>query len=539
MDQKQHYQQLAQAARSAGEHIHHFHGGLRLRHNKKISCQDKVERPPLPKILTVPLLQHSGPTANPVVAIGERVKKGQLIGRCGDREEENQTILGARIHAPTSGTVIAVDDRPITHPSGLEGLAVVIEADGEDQWLDRSEVKDWQNLKAEQLLNLIHEAGIVGLGGAVFPTARKVQGGHKQQVHTLILNGAECEPYISCDEMLMREQPEKVIQGAMILQKTLGAERTVIGIEDQMGAVQRALEQAVEDLGASDVSVVKVTTIYPEGGERQLIQVLTGLEVPADGLPADMGLVCINVGTAAACSEAVLEGKALIERIVTVTGNGIQHPRNLLALFGTPIEHLVEQCGGYTGDVARLILGGPMMGYALPSDGLPMIKAANCILALTHSDIGTPQPEMPCIRCAECARVCPAQLLPQQLHFHIRNNQWAEVEEHQLKSCIECGCCDFVCPSHIPLTNWFRYGKSELRTQTVEKQKADLARQRHEARDERLLRIKQEKAQRLAQKKQALKDQAEKKQKIAAAIERAKNKRDHKQNADSHTEAED
>ena len=484
------------AAREAGKKIHHFHGGLRLKHNKRISCQVPVERPPLPDILVVPLLQHAGDIAEPYVKVGEHVLKGQQIGLCEPC---------AAIHAPTSGTVEAIEDRLMTHSSGISGPCVVIRSDGKDQWVELEPVNDPRNASPETLINQLQQCGIAGLGGAVFPTHAKTLDGRERQIHTLILNGAECEPYISCDEMLMREQPDKIVLGARILRRALGAGRVVIAIEDQMGAVSEALTYAAECAECKSISVVKVTKIYPEGGERQLIQVLTGLEVPAGGRPSDLGLVCQNVATAAAVADAVIEGKPLIERYITVTGNGIEQPRNLQALMGTPFSHLVETCGGYREDVARLVVGGPMMGYPVSSDATPVVKAANCVLALTQDDIAVPQVEMPCIRCGECSRACPATLLPQQLHLQIKNGLWDEAREYGLSACIECGCCDLVCPSHIPLVSWFRHGKGALRKRHEEALATEQARGRFEAREARLLRKKQERAEKMAQRKQMLK----------------------------------
>jgi len=505
-------------ARRVGEQLHHFHGGLRLRHNKKISCEIPVTKTPLAIRYYVPLLQLRGQEAEAAVSVGQKVLKGDPLGRFRHHGSDY-------MHAPTSGIVSAIALHPNSHPSGEEGRCVVIKPDGLDQWTNLEPIESWEQADPALLRQKIQSSGIVGLGGAVFPTGYKVREASERGIHTLILNGSECEPYISCDEMLMREQPASIILGARILQKAVGATRTVIAIEDQMGAVNTALSEAIRQSGINDIDIVKVTTIYPEGGEKQLVKVLTGLEIPSGKRPTDLGLLCQNVATATAVARAVTEGKPLVERIVTVTGNGIRKPRNLLAPIGTPISNLVDQCGGYAPGAARLILGGPMMGYALSSDSNPVIKAANCILVLSEEDIRPPQPEMPCIRCGECARVCPSVLLPQQLNWSIRNSMWDETAELGLSDCIECGCCDFVCPSHIPLVEWFRFGKSELQMLAEERGKADSAKMRFEAREARLVRLKQERKQRIAEKKQALGNSSDKQKNIAAAIERVRSRK--------------
>ncbi len=503
---------IYELARKAGHHTYHFYGGLRLRHHKQISCQSPVEKPSLPPYLSVPLQQHAGEVAEAVVDVGDQVLKGQVIGRhpgC------------ASIHAPVSGSVTARRDLPISDPSGKEGPCIVIQPDGEEQWVKLEAISDWSAASPEQLIKQMRECGLAGLGGAVFPSHVKAEVARKQQVHTLIINGAECEPYISCDEMLMREQPDKIVLGARILRRALGAERIVIAIEDQMGAVQVALEHAVAQSECPSILVVRVNKIYPEGGEKQLVQVLTSLQVPAGGLPCDLGLVCYNVATAAAVSDAVVAGRPLIERYVTVTGNGLVHPRNLLALIGTPFAHLIEACDGYRPGAARLVVGGPMMGFPVASDASPVVKAVNCVLVLTKQDIATPQTEMPCIRCGECARVCPAQLLPQQLHLQTNHGLWTQAEEYGLSACIECGCCDFVCPSHIPLTSWFRYGKVKLQERAVAAATTRRTRKRYEARATRLVREQTEQAEKMQQRKHMLTDRPGQQQGVKAAIERA------------------
>lgn len=462
-----------------GERVYSFHGGLKLRHNKKISCAMPLERPPMPQRLWVVLQQHQGETGELLVEAGEQVRKGQALTRAvHDRQ--------VPVHAPTSGLVRGIVDHPVASPPGSLSPAVELEPDDRDFWSERTPLDRWRERAPEEIIEHLRERGLAGLGGAQFPTAAKLRG-KWPPIHTLILNGAECEPYISCDEMLMRERPAAIVEGGVILARAVGAERVVIGIEDQMGAVEWAFGNVRRKVDPENrVRVVKVTTIYPEGGEKQIIQVLTGREVPHDGLPQDMGIVCLNVATAAAARDAVIEGTPVIERVVTVTGPGIVQPRNLIALIGTPFFHLVQAANGYRPDVARLVLGGPMSGLPLATDVVTVTKGANCILALTEKNIARTQPELPCINCGECVRVCPAQLLPQELFHYLRAGDYDEARELNLYDCIECGCCAFVCPSHIPLVDYYRLGKEELRLRDAEIRRSRLARGRYEARETRL-----------------------------------------------------
>lgn len=505
---------------AVGERLYHFHGGLHLRHHKKISCEQPVTRPPLPERLVLPLRQHAGLAAEAVVEAGQQVLKGQLLARA-------RGALGLPLHAPTSGTIEALRPHRVPSASALPEPCVMLLSDGQDQWGDRHVLEAWQQASPAALVEHLHNMGVAGLGGAAFPTHVKLGAGLRQApLQALILNGAECEPYISCDEMLMRERADEIITGGLILQRGVSARQLLIAIEDQMGAVARILRKALKKRGLEQaVEVVKVTTIYPEGGERQLIQVLTGREVPADGLPTDLGLLVQNVGTAAAAKRAVEDGEPLIERYVTVTGPGVRQPANFNALLGTPMAELVAAAGGYTDGAARLIMGGPVMGIALPSDALPVVKASNCILVLDQAAMAGGKAVMPCINCGECVRVCPAQLLPQTLYQHIRAADYERVENLALADCIECGCCDLVCPSHIPLVDYFRHGKGELARQAMERRQSDWARQRYDARQARLARLQAEREAQRQAKRAALDNQRDKQAEISAAIERVKTRR--------------
>ena len=504
--------------------LHHFHGGLVLPAHSEMSTSLPVAAAGIPDELVIPLQQHIGETATPLVSPGDTVLRGQMIAA-------PRGNVSSPVHASSSGTVTAIEPRPFPHPSGMSASSIVIATDGRDTWQPaNTALANYRQASPDELLEHIRNAGIVGLGGAGFPTAVKLANATSHGIDLLLINGVECEPYITCDNMLMRERSGEILQGTRILQHILRPKRCVIAIEDGMADAEAAMRQAVAAATTDDIEVVRVPEIYPSGGERQLIRVLTGREVPSSGFPSDVGIVCQNVGTAAAIAQAVIQGRPLVSRYVTVTGEGIRQARNLEALIGTPFSHLVAACGGYTPDVDRLLMGGPMMGFALRSDDTPVIKTSNCILAVGRNEMPPPPPALPCIRCSKCTEVCPADLLPQQLYWFARSGNLDAAQDYSLFDCIECGCCAYVCPSHIPLVQYYRHAKTEIWAQEKQKKAADIARRRHEARQQRLERIRQERSERMAAKKQAVagktaqRDTA-KQDAIKAALERVRQKK--------------
>ncbi len=514
----------------------HFHGGLHLEGHKAMSMHEPITDAPVPAQVVLPLAQHIGAPAEPEVTVGERVRKGQRIARATE-------YVSVPIHASTSGTVVAIEERAVPHPSGLPAPCIVIEADGRDEWIDRTPVADWENLDPSALRNVIREAGIVGLGGAGFPAFIKLNPGPDKVVDLLILNGAECEPYITCDAMLMQEHPRRIIDGLLVMRHALQAKRCIIAVEDNKKVAHTVLVNALQEHEADFIEIVQVPTLYPTGGEKQLIKVLTGQEVPSHGLPIDIGMVCHNVATAAAVHDAIAEGTPLIERIVTVTGEAVDRPRNLNVRIGTPFSALLAEAHWRETATDEVLMGGPMMGFTVPDLDVPVIKTTNCLLARPRSEPHR-QPAMPCIRCGQCAAVCPAQLLPQQLYWYAHARNFDRIQDYHLFDCIECGCCAYVCPSHIPLVQFYRFAKTEIWAQERQKEKADRARRRHEWHQERLERKKREEEERRRRKKELLKKSkaggdAAKKAEIEAALARVKAKKAAREpaNTDNLTEA--
>jgi len=472
--------------------LHHFHGGIHPPSHKAESTQMPIAHAPLPSRLVVPFHQHAGEAAKPVVQVGDHVLKGQLIGL-------PDGFISSAVHAPTSGTIAAIDMQPVAHPSGLPNLCATLTPDGRDEWVARKPVDDYRSHSPAELQQLLRMAGVVGLGGAAFPTDIKLLIG-KKKIDTLILNAAECEPFITCDDMLMRERAAEIVKGAEILCFMVDAGEVLIGIEDNKPEAITAMQQAVSDSGMN-FEVVTIPTIYPGGGAKQLIRVLTGLEVPSGKLPTDIGVQCFNVATTYSVYRALAHGEPLLSRIVTVTGN-VRQARNYEALIGTPIDGLValsevlQDSNGY-------IMGGPMMGIPLPDVHVPVVKATNCVIAASDKLFPPPPPALPCIRCTRCVEVCPADLQPQDLYWYAKARDFGKAQAYSLFDCIECGACSYVCPSHIPLVQYYRFAKSEIHAREKEKQSADSARERHEFHLHRIEREKREKAEKLAAKEKA------------------------------------
>lgn len=475
------------------DRLHRFHGGIHPAEHKAESTVAPIEPLRAEGLLVLPLQQHIGQASESVVQVGEHVLKGQLLAK-------PVGYVSAALHAPTSGTIISIDMAPVPHPAGLPQTAIILQADGEDRWIEREPHPDFRQMDPAALRTLIRTAGIVGLGGASFPTAVKLNPG-EHAAPVLILNGAECEPYITCDDLLMREHGEEILAGAEVMMHALGSQHCLVGIEDNKPQALEAMRKAAAN--RKNVQVVEVPTLYPSGGAKQLIEILTGRQMPAGGHSIDIGVVCVNVGTAFASKRAVIDGEPMISRIVTVTGS-VRQPRNFEVPLGLPMEQLIQAAGGSPLPIDRVLMGGPLMGVALHRTDLPVIKASNCVLVMAPEQSQPAAEAMPCIRCAACVDACPARLMPHELYWFARAGNFEKTQEYQVFDCIECGACAYVCPSEIPLVHYYRHAKQEIAAQEREREKADLARRRNEARLARLAREKAEAEARRAEKMAAM-----------------------------------
>lgn len=499
-----------------------FHGGVHPPEQKWLS-NDKPIRPlDLPPMLCLPLQQHIGVAAKPIVAPGDYVLKGQPL-------TQNHNPMAVPVHAPTSGFIEKIERATIPHPSAMQEPCIFLKPDGKDQWIKREVCDDFYSLSREEIISKVANAGIAGMGGAGFPTHIKVN--HKPVIDFLIINAVECEPYITSDDLLMREHGPSIIDGVKILDHLLLPEHILIGVEDNKPEAIKALETATQ--GYDKVKICVLPTKYPTGGEKQLIKALTGKEVPSGVIPAQMGIVMQNVGTCYAIADAVINDTPLIKRVVTVTGKSLDKPQNVWALLGTPVEFLLEQCGYQEDNNSMLIMGGPMMGFTMPSTQIPIIKTSNCILAPSNAEIPVASEEQECIRCGECAEVCPSQLLPQELQWSAKAKDYDQLKKLNLFDCIDCGACAFVCPSQIPLVQYYRVAKAEIRFQQVQEIKAEKAKSRFEARKARLEREKvarEEKHRKAAEARRAkmnanTEEATNAKSAVAAALARVKAKK--------------
>ncbi|WP_058962430.1 electron transport complex subunit RsxC, partial [Type-E symbiont of Plautia stali] len=494
------------------EKLWDFQGGIHPPEMKTQSNGTPLSQLPLPEQFIIPLKQHIGHEGEICVSPGDHVLRGQAL-----------TFGSGRmlpVHAPTSGTIEAIAPHMTAHPSGLSELCIFLRADGEDRWTALDPQPDYRALPREDVVKRIHEAGVAGLGGAGFPTATKLRGGLRG-VKTLIINAAECEPYITADDRLMQDCAAEVLEGCRILAWVLQAERVLIGIEDNKPEAIAALTQALG--GDCELQLRVIPTKYPSGGAKQLTQILTGVEVPHGGRSTDIGVLMQNVGTAWAVKRAIIDGEPITERVVTLTGEAIAQPRNVWGRLGTPVSHLLHHVGFAPGSRQMVIMGGPLMGFTLPSLNVPLVKISNCILAPSASEMGNNEEEQSCIRCSACADACPAKLLPQQLFWYSQGGDHEKARAHNIDDCIECGACAYVCPSNIPLVQYYRQEKAELRAIDLEAKRTAEAKARFEARQARLEREKLAREARHEEAKQrvALSDQGERDAAIARVKARA------------------
>ena len=458
-------------------------GGVHAEEHKIVtSTQAIIRNFPLPQKLYIPLQQHVGKPAEPLIRVGDNVLKGQLLAY-------SQGMISAPVHAPSSGTIVDVNDYPAPHPSALPIRMIVLETDGKDEWQSIQKIEDPFKLPAEDISLRVGAAGIVGLGGATFPTAVKLNMGRENNIDTLIINGAECEPYLSCDDRLMQEQAEQIIDGIRLMLHGMGTGKAVVAIEDNKPDAYQAIQLAA--LNQQLIQVIQIPTRYPMGWDRQLIGYVIGREVPVGCRSSEVGVTIHNVGTAYAVHQAIRHGRPLVSRVITVSGGAISRPMNVEVPLGTLISEVFDFCQIDIEKTARIIMGGPMMGEALPHSGLPTVKATSGLLALTTNELKNTE-EQPCIRCASCISVCPAGLRPLDMANNIRINQLDAAVDLGLKDCISCGCCSYICPSNIPLVQYFKYASGEVAARQQAQHKSEQTKRLIEARQTRMERIAQQ-----------------------------------------------
>lgn len=429
-----------------------FKGGVNVPHYKELTENLPIEKAKEPAIVKIPLHQHTGAPCEAMVKVGDSVKVGQKIG-------ESEAFVSAPVHSSVSGTVKEIMDMPI--PTGLTVKCVVIESDGKNELHESVRPKGkLEDLSSEEIIEIIREAGITGMGGASFPTHVKLSPPSDKKIDTVLINGAECEPYLTADHRVMAEEAEKVIFGLKAIMKALGVDRGVIGVEKNKPDAIKALKEASQ--GEENISIATLKVKYPQGDEKRLINAILGRVVPSGGLPMDVGAVVSNASTTRAIAEAILEGKPLIERVTTVTGNGIKNPKNLLVKIGTPFKDLIEECGGFTEDSpGKIIAGGPMMGISQFSIDVPIIKGSGGILVLSKEE-AKPEPIQPCIRCGKCLEVCPVKLQPLYISSYTLKKNFDKAEEYNALDCVECGACSYICPAKRPLVESIRLAKREI-----------------------------------------------------------------------------
>ncbi|HDD64666.1 MAG TPA: electron transport complex subunit RsxC [Firmicutes bacterium] len=432
-----------------------FKGGVKLLDFKELSKSEEIEEFKYPEKVIIPLSQHTGAPAKPTVKKGDTVVEGQIIG-------EAEGFISSFVHSSISGKVVSIENYPL--PNGRKSLSIVIESDGENKKIE-GEKKDWVSLTSEEIIEIVKKAGIVGLGGAAFPTHVKMSIPPGKKAEFVILNGCECEPFLTADYRVLKENTEEIIEGLEIISKTTGVKKSYIGIESNKIDIAEKIERAIENKKTEiDIELKILPEKYPQGSEKHLIKSITGREVPSGGLPIDVGCIVFNVQTTLSIKRAVCDGIPLTERVLTVSGL-VENPKNLKVRIGTSISEILEYCGGKLGDGEKLVIGGPMMGVNIPSPDVPVIKSTTGILILPEETL--PETIQPCIKCGKCVEVCPMNLVPAFISKYAESENWEMCKNLNVLDCIECGCCSYVCPAKRPLVEFFKWAKAEIKKRKI------------------------------------------------------------------------